>query len=306
MKYIKIITLILFLALQLGSFGQCPGGITSALVNPFINNNPSSCSFSIGGTAVDTNPPWECAYSAECGTSYFYLWRLYYKAPSDPNFSHVSNACNNNSTHSFVVSATGQYKVMVIYKSLHPDCPCLVRVDEYVFTVNNNVCPYIGLMHSGSSSATVKRSFPIEVDCAVADNKSTILMSEQSVHLLSGFSSGTGTSTYFHAYVDACSSTAYRTSDSSNQDFALNVIENTRKSNNGFSVFPNPTNGSINISVPQAEDANIKIYNVLGEVVYDNIMNGTRMEISLPEAPGVYHIEVSYGNRLFYRKVVKQ
>lgn len=306
MKYIKIINLILFVALQLSSFGQCPGGITSALVNPFINTNPSSCSFSIGGTAVDTNPPWECAYSAECGTSYLYLWRLYYKAPSDPNFSHVSNACNNNSTHSFVVSATGQYKVMVIYKSLHPDCPCLVRVDEYVFTVNNNVCPYIGLMHSGSSSATVKRSFPVEVDCAVADNKSTILMSEQSVHFMNGFSSGTGTSTYFHAYVDACSSTAYRTSDSSNQDFALNVIENTGKSNNDFSIYPNPNNGNFNVSTPGAEHGKIKIYNMLGEMVYEKTAGGNKTEINLPGSPGVYEVQVIYNNEVLTKKIIKQ
>lgn len=305
MKHIKIINLILFLAIQLSSFGQCPGGITSSLVNPFINNNPSSCSFSIGGTAVDTNPPGQCSVSIECG-SYIYQWHLYYKAPTDPNFSHSAGACNDNSTYSFSVSQPGQYKVLVIYKSLHPDCPCLVRVDEYVFTVNNNVCPYIGLMHYGSSSATVKRSFPIEVDCAIADNKSTILMSEQSVHLMPGFSSGTGTSTYFHAYVDACSSTAYRTGNAPDIEHIPVSSDDIRSGNNGFSVFPNPTNGSIHIAVPQAEDANIKIYNVLGEVVYNNIMNGTSMEIDLPEVSGVYHIEVSYGNRVFYRKVVKQ
>ncbi len=305
MKYIKIINLILYLALQLSSFGQCPGGITSALVNPFINNNPSSCSFSIGGTAVDTNPPGLCSVSIECG-SYIYQWHLYYKAPTDPNFSHSAGACNDNSTYSFSVSQPGQYKVMVIYKSLHPDCPCLVRVDEYVFTVNNNVCTYIGLMHYGSSSATVKRSFPIEVDCAVADNKSTILMSEQSVHLMPGFSSGTGTSTYLHAYVDACSSTAYRTSDSSNQDFALNVIENTRKSNNDFSIYPNPNNGNFTVSTPGTEHGKIKIYNVLGEMVYEKTADGNKTEINLPGSPGVYEVQVIYNNEVLTKKIIKQ
>jgi hypothetical protein len=305
MKYIKLISFLLSFTLWLDSFGQCPGGITSSLVSPFINNNPSSCSFSIGGTAVDTNPPSECSVSIECG-SYIYQWHLYYKGPSDPNFTHSAGACNDNSTHSFAVSASGQYKVMVIYKSLHPDCPCLVRVDQYVFTISNNVCSFISTAHAGTPIAVIKRSFPIEADCAISNGKITMLVSEQAVHLMAGFSSGTGASTYFHAYTDLCTSTPYRTANSSEQENTLIATDNIRSANNGFSIFPNPTNGSINISVPGAEHAKIKIYNVLGEIVYESIMSGDKAQIDLPAAPGLYEVEVKYDNLIFYRKVIKQ
>lgn len=72
-------------------------------------------------------------------------------------------------------------------------------------------------------------------------------------------------------------------------------------SENIFEIFPNPTSGIFNLKFDNSYDINIKIYNVLGEVVYqrDNIMD-SEIQLYLNQPNGIYFVEVT--SREFKKK----
>jgi hypothetical protein len=74
-------------------------------------------------------------------------------------------------------------------------------------------------------------------------------------------------------------------------------------------VYPNPTNGILNINLGQESDnAHVVITNVLGEQVYaDNLSGSTSHELSLDQATGIYFVNVyMHGNLISTQRVIKQ
>ncbi|MBI3501325.1 MAG: T9SS type A sorting domain-containing protein [Bacteroidetes bacterium] len=81
---------------------------------------------------------------------------------------------------------------------------------------------------------------------------------------------------------------------------ALLTAENFfTETNNAITVFPNPTSGKVNVqmSIPITigiEDVQMKIYNVMGECIYQHISTSAHQHIDLSEAPnGIYFLQVS-------------
>lgn len=71
-----------------------------------------------------------------------------------------------------------------------------------------------------------------------------------------------------------------------------------------YSLFPNPTSGNVQInSQSSLKGEKLRVYNTLGELVYQQLLNNQfSNELNLPEAPGMYFINVS-GQTM---KVVKE
>jgi hypothetical protein len=74
-------------------------------------------------------------------------------------------------------------------------------------------------------------------------------------------------------------------------------------------IFPNPTNGSLQVKIgkdihPQAQ---LKVYDMKGVLLYDMPVSQTLIELDLSElSEGIYHISVINGNEYYYSKLVKQ
>jgi hypothetical protein len=68
---------------------------------------------------------------------------------------------------------------------------------------------------------------------------------------------------------------------------------NENKAESTISVFPNPTKGKVNLTIP-TEQANILIYNALGKIIsnYNNLQNGATIDLS-NNPNGVYLIHVA-------------
>ena len=69
-------------------------------------------------------------------------------------------------------------------------------------------------------------------------------------------------------------------------------------------IYPNPTKGKINIEYNDLQRLKSSIYNLHGEVLKENIINGQTLDISgLPN--GVYFIKFEVGNEFVVRKILK-
>ncbi len=68
---------------------------------------------------------------------------------------------------------------------------------------------------------------------------------------------------------------------------------NENKEESTISVYPNPTKGKINLTIP-TEQANVSVYNALGKVIanYSNVQNGAAIDLS-NNPNGVYLIHVA-------------
>ena len=82
----------------------------------------------------------------------------------------------------------------------------------------------------------------------------------------------------------------------------VNELSHVTETNNNINVFPNPSNGSFSIILPE-KNADIIITNILGQVVYSaNQING-RMNIYL-DSKGVYLMRIKLNDQYFTRKIV--
>ncbi len=73
-----------------------------------------------------------------------------------------------------------------------------------------------------------------------------------------------------------------------------------------ISIYPNPAKDIVNVVFPSLENNEISVYNVLGEVVYQNNRStSNQVSINLSNQPnGVYFIKVKSGNQLITKKLM--
>ena len=86
---------------------------------------------------------------------------------------------------------------------------------------------------------------------------------------------------------------------------ALLSLEETNSSN--FLVYPNPTNGNLNISIPKSlENANIKFYNALGQKDFQKELSQSFSTISINDLnSGIYFYKIEYNLILKSGKIIK-
>ncbi len=81
-------------------------------------------------------------------------------------------------------------------------------------------------------------------------------------------------------------------------------VDNVTSTQGLFSVFPNPNNGEVHVSVNKSIDASVEVRNTLGQVVYANQQITSPLQIVLPES-GVYFVIVRTGSKLFAEKIIR-
>ncbi len=76
-------------------------------------------------------------------------------------------------------------------------------------------------------------------------------------------------------------------------------------SNGKISVYPNPTNGLLNISMPETDKMNIVITDILGKIVMNiNVDNSTKTIDLSSQSKGLYMVKVIAGNVTEVQKVL--
>ena len=73
-------------------------------------------------------------------------------------------------------------------------------------------------------------------------------------------------------------------------------------------IYPNPNQGVFNLIVPKESSGNYKIYNLLGELVYDRafLVETERVEVNLPNMPaGIYNVYLEIDNQTVVKKFTR-
>ncbi len=102
---------------------------------------------------------------------------------------------------------------------------------------------------------------------------------------------------YYHNLQNACSPVV-----------TVGLKEN-KKAAGKLWVYPNPTNGNININLDHnAENASVKVYDLTGKIIYENVINNTyKTSVNLNDvAAGLYFLEIKEGEFKQVEKIIKQ
>jgi hypothetical protein len=136
----------------------------------------------------------------------------------------------------------------------------------------------------------------------VTDNTST--SNDYQDFLLNGPNSGQGNTTWSDGFIALFGTSAIH---------AVSVDEISPNFNYEIGVFPNPSDGYVNVSVLLAEkqDIRIELYNLLGELIKANDLGQQEGEVFhrfdlSAQAPGMYVVRVKMGDKSISRKVIKQ
>ena len=137
---------------------------------------------------------------------------------------------------------------------------------------------------------------------------------QNELHILPNFKAKNGS--YFHAKADpvACGISARVTNEE--EDSTLNYekypnLENedetiaSRNQNSELLIFPNPTNGLINIELNSNKSYfEIEVFSLLGELVYVNKVNSPKLTFDLSQYPkGMYLVKIKQDNRYYHEKI---
>jgi hypothetical protein len=78
------------------------------------------------------------------------------------------------------------------------------------------------------------------------------------------------------------------------------------ESSNAFTIFPNPTNGNVVISLFSDDQCGLNVYDSQGQLVFENpsISNGEAVNLS-GYSPGVYMFRVYTSNQIYTRRIIK-
>ncbi|MCX6230134.1 MAG: T9SS type A sorting domain-containing protein [Bacteroidetes bacterium] len=84
-------------------------------------------------------------------------------------------------------------------------------------------------------------------------------------------------------------------------------LENIKSVENPFSIYPNPVKDKISIksNSDKAVEIRILLYNILGEIIYDNKGRSSLTEIPVEKIPeGIYLLKIRSGSKDYVKKVV--
>ncbi len=102
---------------------------------------------------------------------------------------------------------------------------------------------------------------------------------------------------YYHNLQNACSPIV-----------TVGLKENKKVSGKLW-VYPNPTNGNININLDHnADNASLKVYDLTGKIIYESQINNTyKASVNLNDyAAGLYFLEIKEGEFKQVEKIIKQ
>ncbi|MFK8038786.1 MAG: T9SS type A sorting domain-containing protein [Crocinitomicaceae bacterium] len=132
------------------------------------------------------------------------------------------------------------------------------------------------------------------------------------IKLLPGFKAICGTK--FRAMITPCNPTvSTKSALVGNQATFEEATPETFKElfedkNTGITIYPNPTEGIINISLEKSESGTIQIYSISGKLLMSSIFSGTdRLEANLKKfESGTYFIKIKTDTNSFTKKIIKE
>ncbi len=89
--------------------------------------------------------------------------------------------------------------------------------------------------------------------------------------------------------------------------YTVGISEN--KTESGIVVYPNPNNGNFNLIISQFDNLKmrkLKIYNVLGKMVYSQQLTTSNEQLTTNLSDGIYFYQIIVGEKIYTGKLVKE
>lgn len=124
-----------------------------------------------------------------------------------------------------------------------------------------------------------------------------------SVRLVLGFKANTGVS--FHADLFGCTSDIV--ADIEKKSNATELAEEMVEPKVNINIYPNPNSGIFTIASNSSEKMDVKIYSVIGNLIYSKTNVESNQRIDMPDlTSGIYFIEIRFGNKVHKEKLIYQ
>ena len=103
--------------------------------------------------------------------------------------------------------------------------------------------------------------------------------------------------------------TNLNSSRSNNYRVQDSTVVSVNNISDGFiaNVYPNPNSGVFNVQMSKFENVQMKIYNLYGECIHQQICTSAHQQIDVRGfSKGVYHLRVTSGNSIINKKIIIQ
>ncbi|MCE9538020.1 MAG: T9SS type A sorting domain-containing protein [Bacteroidetes bacterium] len=90
---------------------------------------------------------------------------------------------------------------------------------------------------------------------------------------------------------------------------ALVGVNDIEEENNNFNIYPNPVNNKFTITITETGKTylQLKIVNILGEMVYQSLIENQKSEINISDLPkGVYFVKLISDKQIITKKIIKE
>lgn len=112
----------------------------------------------------------------------------------------------------------------------------------------------------------------------------------------------------FHAFIHPCDVPGNSFIAKHQINSAANQIDwDMIESNNGLSLFPNPTTGQLRISLDHPEEndsAPVRIIDMTGKLIYSGTINGIYHDVDLSKHNGLFLVQVLSSKKQLTKRVV--
>jgi len=178
--------------------------------------------------------------------------------------------------------------------------------DENV-TVN---CNDLATYHQANIAYTGRAISNLYANCNIAPTTTPapiIFIAGSSINLTNGFNGDIN----FHAYIDDCLLGNELKIASYNNNLSTNIANDPiikDKTLEGFSVFPNPSNGIFTANITgDVENTTLRIYNIMGSLIRNEKVIKNNFTIDLKDyQKGIYTISVTSNKNTFTKKIIIQ
>jgi len=198
----------------------------------------------------------------------------------------TQTACNNYNFNGTTLTTGGTYTTVIPNAA---GCDSTITLNLTINTVDVSVTQNINILTANATPASYQW-----IDC---NNSNAIINAETNQTYTANINGSYAVIVTQNNCTDtsACSLVA------------TNGITTVYNSSN-IQLYPNPTTGNITLQTGSlVANAQLTIYNALGQIVISQALNSQLTEFSLNVEAGIYQVRVSAGSRLIYQaKLIKQ
>jgi|GEM_PF-3303799 len=208
--------------------------------------------------------------------------------------------CNENNaiiegetSQSFTPDESGSYAVIIADVDCSAMSECIEIMDEEIDCSNTNIDVSVSLVDQTFTAGATDLTYQW-VNC----NENNALIEGETSQSYTAEESGSYAVTITDSECSATSECVELIIVSVNEE----IIEE-----DPISIYPNPTTDGVTLTLNTDKGSYVRVKNILGETISESELSGeSSVKFELKEGVGLYFVELTYGDQVIVKKVVKR